>query len=349
MPAQLLIFCYTIFMNETTSKFAPINTVCLMILAASAATWVLVYTKTVLMPFVIALFISMLANASANWLSRHWKIPYNLGIILNFVLFMAVITTSIAFISSSIESFVAGADIYADRLNDSLDWILAKAATYHLHINAQFITDSVAKIPVFNMVKSVGGLIVSLVTNILLVTLFVIFIFMGKASAEKPSLVSKLQKQISFYLLVKIGVSILAAVCTWLVLISVKTELALMLAVLTFILNFIPNIGPSIATVAPLPVLFLQYGCDWRMLLVLVLLVAVHFVVGNILETRWLGKGMNLDPLVVVASLIFWALVWGVMGALLAVPLTAIIKMIFEQHETTQPVARFLGGGYSFK
>ena len=293
-------------MKDTTSKFAPINTICLMILAASASTWVLVYTKSVLMPFVIALFISMLANSSANWLNRRW-------------------------------------------LNDSVDWILSKATNYHININAQFVTDTLAKFPVFNMVKSVGGLIMSLFTNILLVTLFVIFIFMGNASAEKPALVGTIQKQISFYLLVKIGVSILAAVCTWIVLTSTKTELAMMLAVLTFILNFIPNIGPSIATVAPLPVLFLQHGFDWHMILVLVLLAAMHFVIGNILETKWLGKGMNLDPLVVVASLIFWALVWGVMGALLAVPLTAIIKMIFERHETTQPIARFLGGGYSLK
>ena len=336
-------------MKDTTSKFAPINTICLMILAASASTWVLVYTKSVLMPFVIALFISMLANSSANWLNRRWKIPYTLGIILNFVLFMAVITMVASFISSSIESFVAGAGIYTDRLNDSVDWILSKATNYHININAQFVTDTLAKFPVFNMVKSVGGLIMSLFTNILLVTLFVIFIFMGNASAEKPALVGTIQKQISFYLLVKIGVSILAAVCTWIVLTSTKTELAMMLAVLTFILDFIPNIGPSIATVAPLPVLFLQHGFDWHMILVLVLLAAMHFVIGNILETKWLGKGMNLDPLVVVASLIFWALVWGVMGALLAVPLTAIIKMIFERHETTQPIARFLGGGYSLK
>ncbi len=336
-------------MNENTSKFAPINTVCLMILAASAATWVLVYTKTVLMPFVIALFISMLANASATWLNRQWKVPYNLGIVLNFALFMAVILTAISFISNSIESFVSGADIYTDRLNDSLDWLVTKASAHHIKLNAAFITQSIEKIPVFNMVKSVGSLLISFFTNTMLITLFVIFIFMGKASADKPSFVGRLQKQISFYLIVKIAVSVLAATLTWVVLTTVKAELAMMLAVLTFILNFIPNIGPFIATLAPLPVLFLQYGFDWQMVLVLALLTAVHFVVGNILETRWLGKGMSLDPIVVVASLIFWALVWGVMGALLAVPLTAIIKMILEQHETTQPIARFLGKGFSLK
>ena len=335
--------------KNTAERFAPINTICLMILAASSSTWVLVYTKSVLMPFVIALFISMLANSLATWMNRKWKLSYNLGLVLSFVTFMTIITMAASFISSSIESFVAGAGIYTDRLNDSLDWILSKAANYHININAQFVTETLAKLPVFNMVKSVGSLIVSLFTNILLVTLFVIFIFMGNASAEKPAFVGTIQKQISFYLLVKIGVSLLAALCTWIVLTTVKTELAMMLAVLTFILNFIPNIGPLISTAAPLPVLFLQYGFDWQMLLVLVLLTAVHFVIGNILETRWLGKGMNLDPLVVVASLIFWALVWGVMGALLAVPLTAIIKMVLEQHETTRPVARFLGGGYSLK
>lgn len=335
--------------KETVSKFVPINTICLLILAASAATWVLVYTKTVLMPFVIALFIFMLGNASATFLKQRWKVPYNLGIVLNFVLFLAVITAVASFISTSIESFVSGADIYKDRLNDSLDWMLNKAANYHIRINADFVTETLAKIPVFNMVKSVGSLIVSLFTNILLITLFVIFMFLGNASAEKPAFVGTVQKQISFYLLVKIGVSLLAAVCTWFVLKMVNTELAMMLAVLTFILNFIPNIGPVIATLSPLPVLFLQYGFDWHMLLVLVLLTAVHFVVGNILETRWLGKGMNLDPLVVVACLIFWALVWGVMGALLAVPLTAIIKMVLEQHETTRPIARILGGGFSLR
>ena len=335
--------------KETTPKFAPINTICLMILAASAATWVLVYTKTVLMPFIIALFIWMLGNSSATWLNRKWKVPYHVGIILNFVVFMAVITLLASFISGSIESFVSGAGIYTERLNDSLNWILAQASQYHININAQFVTETLNKLPIFNMVKSVGGLIVSLFTNIILITLFVIFMFMGNASSEKPALVGKLQKQISFYLFVKIAVSILAAVCTWIVLTTVKTELATMLAVLTFVLNFIPNIGHLIATVAPLPVLFLQYGFDWQMLLVLALLTAVHFVIGNILETRWLGKGMNLHPLVVIASLIFWALVWGIMGALLAVPMTAIIKMIFEQHETTQPIARLLGGGSSSK
>ncbi len=330
-------------------KLAPINNICLMILAGTAATGILVYTKAMLMPFVIALFISMVAGTLAEKMKQKWKLPYVLGLVLSFASFLAIITLSVLFISSSIESFIAGADIYSERLGDTIDWFLLSAQKYGVNMNAEFVADTVSKLPVFNVVKSLGGTLVSILTNLMLITLFLIFIFMGKAAEDKPSLVGNIQRQISFYLIVKIFVSLLAAGFTWIVLTSVKAELASMLAVLTFVLNFIPNIGPFISTMLPMPVLFLQYGLDWHILLALSLLTAIHFVIGNILETKWLGKGMDLDPIIVIASLLFWALVWGIMGALLAVPLTAIIKMALERNETTKPLANLLAGKYAFK
>lgn len=336
-------------LKSATEKLAPINNICLMILAGTAATAVLVYTKSILMPFIIALFISMVAGTLAERMKQKWHVPHTLGLVISLVAFLALLVSSVLFISSSIESFVAGADTYADRLNSTLDWILGHAQKYGVNINAQFALETAAKLPVFNFVKSLGGMLMSIITNLMLITLFVIFIFMGKAAEEKVSIVSNIQRQISFYLLIKIFVSLLAAICTWVVLTMIKTELASMLAVLTFVLNFIPNVGPFIATALPLPVLFLQYGFDWHIVLALCLLTAIHFVIGNILETKWLGKGMDLDPIIVLACLIFWALVWGIMGALLAVPLTAIIKMLFEKNETTRPLANLLAGKYAFK
>ena len=330
-------------------RLAPINNICLMILAATAATWVLVYTKSMLMPFIIALFITMVAGTLAEKLKKQWNLPYVLGLIISFVAFLALVVASVVFITNSIESFVSGADIYAERVNETIDWVLDRAQKYGVNMNAQFAIENIAKLPVFNVVKSVGSNLMSLVTNLMLITLFVIFIFMGKATADKPSLVGNIQRQISFYLIVKIFVSLLAAACTWVVLTAIKTELASMLAVLTFVLNFIPNIGPFISTTLPLPVLFLQYGFDWHIALALILLTTIHFIIGNILETKWLGKSMDLDPIVVLACLIFWSLVWGVMGALLAVPLTAIIKIILARNDTTKPMADFLGGKYAFK
>ena len=58
--------------KDSLQRFTPINTVCLMILAASAATWVLVYTRAMLMPFIIAVFIYMVASTLAGWLKQKW-------------------------------------------------------------------------------------------------------------------------------------------------------------------------------------------------------------------------------------------------------------------------------------
>ena len=326
-----------------SEKYAPVNNICLMILAASALTALLVYAKVVLLPFTLALFMAMLVNTISNWLNKKFKLPKMLGLVLTLILFVTFIVLSVLFISSSIENFMKSADIYSQKLTDTFDWFVSYLQQRGFKADETILNEYARQIPVINMIKAMGSNIFSLFSNALLVILFLVFIFMGGTN-EGNNFITEVEKHISYYLIVKIGVSIIAAVCVWIVLSVLNTELASMFALLTFLLNFIPNIGPIIATSLPLPVLFLQYGFDWHLLLALILMGTVHFIVGNILETKWLGKSMDLNPIVVVASLIFWALIWGVMGALLAVPLTAIFKMLLDRMETTKPIANFISG-----
>jgi len=330
--------------QSLTEKYAPINNICLMILAASALTAMLVYAKVVLLPFTIALFTAMVANTITVWLNKKFKLPKYIGLTITLILFVSFIFGSVLFISSSIESFMNSANIYSQKVTDALDWLLTTLQKRGIKADEALLIEYARQIPVMNMIKTMGGNIFSLFSNAFLVVLFMVFIFMGKQQQESNSFISAIEKNISYYLIVKIGVSVIAAVLVWIILSVINTELASMFALLTFLLNFIPNIGPSIATLLPLPVLLLQYGFDLRVLLALLLMGAVHFTIGNILETKWLGKSMDLNPIVVVGSLIFWALIWGVMGALLAVPLTAIFKMLLERLETTKPIAKFISG-----
>lgn len=338
------------FKKIDATAYAPINNACLLILAGTALTWILVYAKTILMPFTIALFFAMVLNTIAHWGRKHWKIPYWIGIILGIILFLGAAILSVIFVSSSITSFVEGMNNYTDKLNATLAWSVEMGQKAGLKINDQFFSESLSHLPLFNMVRSMGGWVVSFISNTALVSLFLIFLFMGKSTeTHHYPLTDMLEKHISYYLIVKLAVSVLASLVTWCILKITGTEMAGMFAVLTLVLNFIPNIGPFIATALPVPVLFLQYGLDWHIITALILLTATHFIIGNILETKWLGKGMDLNPIVVIASLIFWALVWGVMGTLLAVPLTSIIKMILQRSEPTKPFAELLAGRLSFK
>lgn len=331
--------------SKKLEQYAAVNNVCLMILSGAALTAFLVYTRVVLMPFVIAYFIYMLLNTAAAYMKEKWNIPTYLGLLGTVLLFVCFSVLSIFFVSGSIESFIQGADAYASTVNGTIDWFIETAQKMGIVLNSEILINYFNNMQVFQMLKTMGGNIVSIFTNATLVCLFVIFIFMSSSSAdEKTNLASNIEKQISYYLMIKIFVSLLTALGTWIALSLVGSELALMLAFITFALNFIPNIGPFVSTMLPAPVLFLQYGLDWHLILALILLTSIHFVIGNILETKWLGKGMDLNPVVVIACLIFWALVWGVMGALLAVPLTSIAKIIFERYEPTRPLASILAG-----
>ncbi|MDR0953111.1 MAG: AI-2E family transporter [Elusimicrobiota bacterium] len=330
------------------SQYVPVISTCLVLLAGVALTAFLAYTKTVMMPFVIALFISMVSNTIANWMRIKWRIPRVLGLVIMVLIFLAFATITVLFITSSIETFMQSADIYLQKLQDTVEWAVATAQHFGIKANEELLLSYLNNLPLFSMAKTMGGGIFSVFTTASLVCLFVLFMFMGRAT-EKTTLESTIEKQISFYLIIKIAVALLTSFLTWIVLAIVGSELLLMFTLLTFVLNFIPNIGPVISTVLPMPVLFLQYGFDWHLLLALCLLSAVHFAVGNVLETKWMGKGMDLSPVVVIACLIFWALVWGVMGALLAVPLTSIIKMVLERSAPTKPLADILSGRLPFK
>ena len=90
-------------------------------------------------------------------------------------------------------------------------------------------------------------------------------------------------------------------------------------------------IGSVIAILIPLPVAFLQFTDPTYVILIITLPAIVHLIIGNILEPKIFGKAFGLHPITVILSLIFWGMIWGFIGVLLAAPITAIIKISFEK------------------
>jgi AI-2 transport protein TqsA len=114
--------------------------------------------------------------------------------------------------------------------------------------------------------------------------------------------------------------------------------------VLAFIGNFIPYVGSFIALVLPILLAFLELEPLWRALAVLALLLLVHSVTSNFIEPRLTAHAVDLSPLVVLVALAFWGLCWGVVGMVLAVPLTVMLKIVFENVALTRPLARMMAG-----
>jgi predicted PurR-regulated permease PerM len=203
-----------------------------------------------------------------------------------------------------------------------------------------------------SVVQRLSGSFFSFLGNVLWVVLFMAFIL-----AERDSFINRIKQlgekkaapvleslqqindSVKQYLGLKTLISFLTGTLVTVVLTLAGVDFALLWGALTFVLNFIPNIGSIIATLPPIAITLFQSGSIGKTLIIGVLLVSIQFTVGNILEPKFMGRGLNLSPLVVLFSLIFWGWLWGIPGMLLAVPLTGAIRIAMEQVDATKTVA----------
>lgn len=112
--------------------------------------------------------------------------------------------------------------------------------------------------------------------------------------------------------------------------------------VVAFLLNYIPNIGSIIAAVPPVLLALVTHG-PLVSGIVAVGYICINTLMGNIIEPRFMGRGLGLSTLVVFLSLIFWGWLLGTAGMLLSVPLTMVVKIALETSEEGKWLAILLG------
>lgn len=145
------------------------------------------------------------------------------------------------------------------------------------------------------------------------------------------------------YLHVKVKASLLLAAVATLILSAFGVKLALMWGLLTFVANFIPYIGSVVACSLPILFTFLQLDLDWRPVAVGGLLLGDHLLTAYVVEPAMTGKAVGLSPLVILIAVAFWGQCWGLVGMVLAVPLTVVLKIVLESLPPTRPLAQLMG------
>ncbi len=333
--------------DKTSWYYQKMSAICLTIIAAGVITAALVYTKALMIPLVIALFFYTILAQMAASLHRRLSFPAWLAMTVS-ILFLALCFVAIIYFTvNSVGGFIKGSEVYKENLVATTSDLLARASHYGIQLDQASIVNYVRSLPLFDWFKNFGHQLFSVVSNATLIILFIIFLLLGSKKAVPTNVnptVQEMLAQVSKYLSVKLVTSFATALLIWIVLMAFKVKLAFLFGMFFFLLNFIPSVGSIIAVLLPAPVLFLQYGFGVNFFVVLGLMIALEFTIGNLIEPRFLGDGMDLHPVVVIASLIFWSLVWGVPGAFLSVPITASIKIILSKIKHTRPVAELLAG-----
>ena len=119
---------------------------------------------------------------------------------------------------------------------------------------------------------------------------------------------------------------------------------------LAFFLNFIPTLGSIIASIPPILVAMVQYyPVLSKPILVLITLLAIQQIMGNFLTPKVLGDRLDLSPVTILVSLLFFGWMWGIVGALMATPLAVILKLLCAQIEMLRPLSIMMSSGRTLK
>lgn len=136
----------------------------------------------------------------------------------------------------------------------------------------------------------------------------------------------QVQKYIITKFLISLSVGLVMGFTLWLF----DVDFFIIWASFAVILNFIPNIGSVISVVLPTLITLVQYESFGYAFLVAAILIITQNIIGNIIEPKIFGDRLGLNPLVILLSLLLWGYLWGIVGMFLAVPLTAVIKIIIS-------------------
>jgi len=323
-----------------------INNICLLILAATAITVALIYTRSILIPFVIAFFLYAILSPVIRGVNNKLKLPRAVGVALVTTVFIVFITLIGIFIVNSLNGFFEDAAQYKDRIVEFVTWIQVTAEKFGYRIQDFSIETQIKKLPFFSMAGNITMAAGTFLGNLLLVIVFVIFFLVGEtASVSKDdNLISSMKSNISRYIATKFLTSLVTGTLVFILLASFGVELAFLFGVLTVLFNFIPSIGSIVATVIPVPVMLLQFGFGWQLWVILAISSAIQFTIGNVIEPKLMGERMDLHPITVLLFLMFWGLVWGLPGMFLAVPITAVLRIILNRIETTHALSELMAG-----
>ena len=306
-----------------------------------------------LVPFLLAIFITILCAPLMYWLTDK-KVPESLAVVLVLSAVLSIGLFLAAFIGGSINDFSRNLPVYQSRLREETEGLVQWLAGWGVTISEELILShfnpSVAMGMTGKLLSGLGGML----ANTFLIVLTVVFLLLeasglprkmhralGDASRSLAGF-EQFTLGVKNYLSIKTGMSLLTGVFIGLCLWALGVDYPLLWGLLAFLLNFVPNIGSIIAAVPAVLLALVQFGPGMAVWVVAIY-VAVNVVVGNVLEPRLMGRGLGLSTLVVFLSLVFWGWVLGLVGMLLSVPLTMIMKIALESDERTRWIGVLLG------
>jgi predicted PurR-regulated permease PerM len=315
---------------------------------------VLKLASEVFIPLVIAWFMLQVFRPIID-LGKKNKLPQIMSLVLVFGVFFSLCYIGIVFCTTQVIEFSKAYAKYHSKLGE---------ITQNILTILQIPPESAPHISWVDILgrnlRNISEVAVAISGKFVLTLVFFMFMllespylngkidmaFSGYNAARIKNIMSSVSCEISRYLGTLTLISFATGVCVWAVLAVMGVELAAGWGVLTFLLNYIPTIGSIIATIPPVMMAVLQFSPGYvKPLIVLISLGAIQMFLGSFVTPKMVGDRLGLSPVVILLSLLLWGTIWGIPGAILSVPIAAIIKIVCKNFESLKPIAIMMGSG----
>lgn len=351
----MLRICPRIVYNEFTMKQGlniPLINICVGLIATVLVVYILIIGRTILLPLMTAIviwyLIIRLTSAFSHIPFTQQRIPYGISLLIALIITFLVLYGFVTLVTNSIYGVIRDAPQYQAKLSELIQ-LINKYTGSKLNFNEMF-----KHINLTTLFSNAALTLTYITGNLTLIIIYIIFLLLEyktfnqkirivcqneKRFSLANTTIRQISREINVYMRVKTIMSLLTGISSYLVLIAFGIQYAQFWALIIFILNYIPTIGSIVAIALTLLAVSIQFTSIGLYILMAIFLIAIQFVIGNIIEPKFLGKNLNLSPLVILLALAFWGSIWGILGMLLCVPLMTIINIVLLRFENTRHFA----------
>lgn len=333
----------------------------LLIFAVVLALYILKVLSFIFVPLAFACFFSIMFLPFMRWATRK-KLPKYFSLIIVMVMIAIALAGSFKVLELSGSEILEGRAEMYQRLDDKL----GRAVEPYIQLFEIDVKkdEGIIKGLVHN--NDVTKAVVSLVGPGLIhiknfcttvaITLFLMILIMAgsinfklvmqETLFSRPTqaldVFMKIESAISKFLSVKIGTSLITGICFGLACWAFGVSFPLLWGILAFGLNFIQMIGSIIVTIAVCLMALIDIEHPGVLTAAIIIFIGIQLLVGSVLEPIFMGKSFKINIVTVLLMLLFWGFLWGIAGMILAVPMAVLIKILCEQFEHTQGLARIM-------
>lgn len=337
-----------------TASPSTVSRNALVILAVVASGAVLYLLHDILTPLALAVFLAVMVDGLARSI-RQWapKLPRAAAMPAAVIVSVGLFGVAAFVVADNATAFVTRLIDYTPRLNDLIAQVAAMVGVKVPPTIGQLFMELNPKQYLGDLARGLQGF----ASDAIFVLIYLGFIlasrsgFARKVTSLFPDRAERREATAAFlrirdgveqYLWVQTVTGLMIAVGSWITMEVVGLDNAVFWAFLIFIASYIPIIGGVIGVAAPPVFALVEFTNFWPALILLGVLQAIQFVVGNVVQPRMQSQSLNMDPVVVLLSLAFWGAIWGMPGMFLSTPLTVMAMVILAQFDGTRWVAILL-------